>query len=87
MARAKLTVNSGTVPSKHRAGKENTVKTSTFMNIIAALAIGVAFPLGTFAAEPTKATTQQGAVHKKAEKAEKVKAPRKHYFAHGWLES
>ncbi len=29
--------------------------------------------------------TEQGVTQKV--KAEKVKAPRKHYFAHGWLES
>ena len=61
------------------------MKTSTFMKIIAALAISAAFPLGAFAAEPTKTMTEQGVTQKV--KAEKVKAPRKHYFAHGWLES
>ena len=72
----------GTVPSKRGARKEQTMKTS-IIKIVAALAIGAAFPLGAIAAQPTKTTTEQGVIQKvKAEKA-----PRKHYFVHGWMES
>jgi hypothetical protein len=60
------------------------MKTSMLMKIVAALAIGAAFPLGAIAAEPTKTTTQQGVIQKvKPEK----KAPRKHYTALPWMES
>ena len=55
------------------------------MKIVAALAIGAALPLGAIAAEPAKTTTEQGVIQKV--KAEKVKAPRKHYFATPWMES
>ena len=59
------------------------MKTSMLIKIVAALAIGAAFPLGAIAAPPAKTTTQQGVIQKvKAEKA-----PRKHYFVHGWMES
>jgi hypothetical protein len=68
------------VPSKRGAGKEDTMKTSMLIKIVAALAIGAAFPLGAIAAQPAKTTTERGVI-------EKVKAPRKHYFAHNWLES
>jgi hypothetical protein len=61
------------------------MKTSTLIKIAAALAIGAAFPFGAIAAQPTKTTTEQGVIQKV--KAEKVKAPRKHYFANPWLES
>ena len=61
-------------------GKEDTMKTSMLRKIVAALAIGAAFPLGAIAAQPTKTTTERGVI-------QKVKAPKKHYFAHGWLES
>jgi hypothetical protein len=61
------------------------MKTSMLMKIVAALAIGAAFPLGAIAAQPAKTTTERGVIEKV--KAEKVKAPRKHYFAHDWLES
>jgi hypothetical protein len=56
------------------------MKTSMFIKIVAALAIGAAFPLGAIAAPPAKTTTERGLI-------EKVKAPRKHYFVHGWMES
>ena len=56
------------------------MKASILIKILAALAIGAAFPLGTIAAQPAKTMTQRGVI-------EKVKAPRKHYFAHPWLES
>jgi hypothetical protein len=67
------------VPSKRGATKEETMKTSMLIKIVAALAIGAAFPLGANAAQPTKTTTERGAV-------EKVKAPKKE-FVHGWMES
>ena len=59
------------------------MKTS-IIKIVAALAIGAAFPLGAIAAQPTKTTTEQGVIQKV--KAEKVKAPpRKHYIAQPWM--
>jgi hypothetical protein len=61
------------------------MKTSILIKIAAALAIGTAFPLGASAAQPTKITTKQGVIQKV--KAEKVKSPRKHYFATPWMES
>jgi hypothetical protein len=75
----------GTVPSKRGARKEETMKTSMLIKIVAALAIGAAFPLGAIAAQPTKTTTEQGVIQ--AVKAEKVKSPRKHYTATPWMES
>jgi hypothetical protein len=56
------------------------MKTSMLIKTVAALAIGAAFPLGAIAAQPTKTMTERGAI-------QKVKAPRKHYFAHNWLDS
>jgi hypothetical protein len=56
------------------------MKTSMLIKILAALATGAAFPLGAIAAQPSKTMTQRGVI-------EKVKAARKHYFAHPWLES
>jgi hypothetical protein len=56
------------------------MKTSMLMKIVAALAIGAAFPFGAIAAQPVETTTERGVI-------QKVKAPRKHYFAHNWLES
>jgi hypothetical protein len=56
------------------------MKTSMLIKVLAALAIGAAFPLGAIAAQPSKTMTQRGVI-------EKAKAPRKHYFAHPWLES
>ena len=61
------------------------MKISMLMKIVAALVIGAALPLGAIAAEPAKTTTEQGVIQKV--KAEKVKAPRKHYFATPWMES
>ena len=64
------------------------MKTSTFMKIIALLAIGATLPLGAFAADPTKTVTSQGVTQTKTQKvkAEKVKAPpRKHYIARPWM--
>jgi outer membrane scaffolding protein for murein synthesis (MipA/OmpV family) len=64
------------------------MKTSTFMKIIALLAIGATLPLGAFAADPTKTVTSQGVTQTKTQKvkAEKVKAPpRKHYIAQPWM--
>ncbi len=51
------------------------MKTSMLMKIVAALAIGAAFPLGAIAAQPTKTTTERGVIQKV--KAPAVKAPRK----------
>jgi len=51
------------------------MKTSMLIKIVAAVAIGAAFPLGAIAAQPSKTMTQPGVI-------EKVKAPKKHYFAH-----
>jgi hypothetical protein len=68
------------VPSERGAGKKDTMKTSMLIKTVAALAIGAAFPLGAIAAQPTKTMTERGAI-------QKVKAPRKHYFAHNWLDS
>jgi hypothetical protein len=61
------------------------MKTSILIKIAAALAIGAVLPLGAIAAQPTKTTTEQGVIQKV--KAEKVKSPRKHYFATPWMES
>ena len=72
------------MPSKHGARKE-IMKISMLTKIIAALAIGAALPLGAIAAEPAKTPTEQGVIQKV--KAEKVQAPRKHYFATPWMES
>ena len=44
------------------------------IKIVAALAIGAAFPLGAIAAEPAKTTTEQGVIQKV--KAEKKAAPK-----------
>jgi hypothetical protein len=60
------------------------MKTSMLMKIVAALAIGAAFPLGAIAAQPAKTTTEQGAIEKV--NAPKVKAPKKE-FVHGWMDS
>jgi hypothetical protein len=56
------------------------MKTSMLIKTVAALAVGAALPLGAIAAQPAKTTTERGVI-------EKVKAPRKHYFAHNWLDS
>ena len=80
LARSKLKVQAGTVPVSVGPGKKDTMKTSMLIKTVAALAIGAAFPLGAIAAQPSKTMTQRGVI-------EKVKAPRKHYFAHTWLES
>jgi hypothetical protein len=71
------------------------MKTSMLMKIVAALAIGAAFPLGASAAQPAKTTTEHGAIQnvkapevKAPEvKAPEVKARRKHYFAQPWMDS
>ena len=80
MARTKLKVLAGTVPSKRGAGKKGTMKTSMLIKTVAALAIGAAFPLGAIAAPPTKTMTERGVI-------QKVNAPRKHYFARSWLDT
>ena len=54
--------------SERGAGKVDTMKTSILIKILAALAIGAAFPLGAIAAESSNAMTQRGVI-------EKVKAP------------
>jgi hypothetical protein len=54
LARAKLKVLASTVPSKRRAGKEETMKASMLMKTVAALATGAAFPLGAIAAQPRR---------------------------------
>ena len=77
-------VQAGPVPSKRGASKEDTMKTSMLMKIVAALAIGAAFPLGAIAAPPAKTTTERGAIEKV--NAPKVKAPKKE-FVHGWMDS
>ena len=61
------------------------MKTSMLMKIVAALAIGAAFPLGAIAAEPTKTTTQQGVIQKVA--PPEKKSPRKHYSRTPWMDS
>jgi hypothetical protein len=48
--------------------------------VVAILAIGAAFPLGAMAAPSVKLTAEHGAI-------KNVHAPRKHYFAKGWLET
>jgi hypothetical protein len=60
------------------------MKTSMLMKIVAALAIGAAFPLGAIAAQPAKTTTEQGVIQKV--KAPEVKGPRKHYTAQPWMD-
>ena len=60
------------------------MKISMLLKIVAALAIGAAFPLGAIAAEPAKTTTQQGVIQKVAPEK---KAPRKHYTALPWMDS
>jgi hypothetical protein len=80
LARAKLKVQAGTVPVSAGPEKVDTMKTSMLIKVLAALAISAAFPLGAIAAQPSKTMTQRGVI-------EKGKAPRKHYFAHSWLES
>ncbi len=84
LAQAKLKVQAGHVPSKREAGKKDTMKTSMLMKIVAALAIGAAFPLGAIAAQPAKTMTQRGVIEKVG--APTVKAPKKE-FVHGWMES
>jgi ABC-type nitrate/sulfonate/bicarbonate transport system substrate-binding protein len=61
------------------------MKKSMLMKIVAALAIGAAFPLGASAAQSAKTTTQQSVIQNV--KAPEVKAPRKHYFAQPWMDS
>ncbi len=61
------------------------MKASILIKIVAALAIGAVFPLGAIAAQPTKTTTEHAAIQKV--EPEKVKSPRKHYFATPWMES
>jgi hypothetical protein len=79
--------DAGKAPCPVSAGPEmeDTMKTSMLIKIVASLAIGAAFPLGAIAAQPAKTTTERGVI----EKAEtpKVKAARKHYFVHGWMDS
>ena len=75
----------GSVPSKHGAGNENTMKISMLMKIVASLAIGAAFPLGAIAAQPAKTTTEQGVIEKAAAPGDE--SPRKHYFVHAWMDS
>ena len=60
------------------------MKTSMLIKIVAALAIGAAFPLGAIAAQPAKTTTQQGVIQKVAPEK---KSPRKHYTALPWMDS
>ena len=90
-------MEAGTVPTKPGARKEDTMKTSMLMKIGAALAICAAFPLGAIA-EPAMLRERYGSAILKRLRAEdgrgviekvkvpRVKAPRKHYFAHNWLE-
>jgi hypothetical protein len=40
------------------------MKTSMLMEIVAALAIGAAFPIGAIAAQPVKTTTERGVIQK-----------------------
>jgi hypothetical protein len=67
------------------------MKTSVLMKVVAALTICAAFPLGA-TAEPAMLRERYGSAVLKRLRAEdgrgvteKVKAPRKHYFAHNWL--
>ena len=52
------------MPSKRGARKKDTMKTSTLMKTVAALAIGAAFPLGAMAAPPAKTMTERGVIEK-----------------------
>ena len=56
------------------------MKKSILIHTFAALAIAATLPLGASAATPKKKTIEKGSV-------EKVHPDRKHYFAHGWLDS
>jgi hypothetical protein len=57
------------------------MKKSILVKIVVAIfTIGAAFPLGAIAAPSAKSTAENGAI-------KNVHAPRKHYFAKGWLES
>lgn len=60
-------------------------KSILIKTVVAALAIGAAFPLGAFAAPSVKSTAAKSTAESGPIK--KVHAPRKHYFAKGWLES
>jgi hypothetical protein len=62
LARAKLKVLAGTVPSKRGVGKKETMKASMLMKNVAALAVGAAFPLGAIAAQPAKTMTERGVI-------------------------
>ena len=84
LAQAKLKVQAGTVPSKRGAGKENTMKTSMLIKIVASLAIGAAFPLGAIAAQPAKTTTERGVIQKAETPGQGAE---KALFAHDWMES
>ena len=64
LARAKLKVLAGTVPSKRGVGKKETMKASMLMKTVAALAVGAAFPLGAIAAQPAKTMTERGVIEK-----------------------
>jgi hypothetical protein len=81
LAQPKLMGEDKHAPSKHGLEREYIMKKSILVKtVIALFAIGAAFPLGAFAAPPAKSTAEHG-VTKPAH------APRKHYFAKGWLES
>ena len=60
------------------------MKTSILMKIVAPLTICAVFPLGAIA-EPAFLRERHGSPVRSV--IEKVKAPRKHYFAHNWLET
>jgi hypothetical protein len=75
------------------------MKTSMLMKIVAALAIGAAFPIRAIAEpamlrerhdQPAKTTIERGGietVNALQAKGPNIKTPRKHYFAHNWLDS
>ena len=67
-----------TVPGKRGTEKEDTMKTSILMKIVAALDVGAAFPLGAIAAPPAKAMTERGVI-------EKVNGARNEFMLKGGL--
>ena len=81
LARAKLIAKKALCPVSAGLKTKKTMKKSILIKtVVAALAIGAAFPLGAFAAPAAKSTADKGTI-------QTVHAPRKHYFAKGWLES
>ena len=48
------------------------MKTSILIKILAALAIGAAFPLGAIAAQPSKTMTQRGVMARRSRRRENI---------------